>query len=161
MPPPSPRSRTAAVVLAGFFAFLTIYAPQPLLPLLAREFRTSAAAISLVMTATTTGVMLAAPFVGLVTDRFGRKRVIVSASFLMALPATLAATSTGLDTLLFWRFWQGIFTPGIAAVTIAYVNEEWETGAGSAMSAYVTGTVLGGFSGRMIAALAASHASWR
>ena len=39
MPQPSPRSRTAAVVLAGFCAFLTIYAPQPLLPLLAREFR--------------------------------------------------------------------------------------------------------------------------
>ena len=49
MPQPSPRSRTAAVVLAGFCAFLTIYAPQPLLPLLAREFRTSAAAISLQM----------------------------------------------------------------------------------------------------------------
>lgn len=29
------------------------------------------------------------------------------------------------------------------------------------MSAYVTGTVLGGFSGRMIAALIAEHASWR
>jgi MFS transporter, YNFM family, putative membrane transport protein len=46
-------------------------------------------------------------------------------------------------------------------VTIAYINEEWETGAGAAMSAYVTGTVLGGFSGRMIAALVASHGSWR
>jgi len=161
MPPPSPRARIAAVILAGFCAFLTIYAPQPLLPLLAREFGTSAAAISLVMTATTTGVMMAAPFIGLVADRFGRKRVIVPASFLMALPATLAATSTGLHTLLFWRFWQGILTPGIAAVTIAYINEEWETGAGAAMSAYVTGTVLGGFSGRMIAALVTSHASWR
>ena len=51
--------------------------------------------------------------------------------------------------------------PGVAAVTIAYINEEWESGAGAAMSAYVTGTVLGGFSGRMIAAVIASHASWR
>ncbi len=160
---PSTRSRTAAVVLAGFCAFLTIYAPQPLLPMLAREFGASAAAISLVMTATTVGVMLAAPFIGMAADRFGRKRVIVPATFLLAIPATLAATSTGLPSLLLWRFWQGIFTPGIAAVTIAYINEEWEGGAGAAMSAYVTGTVLGGFSGRMIAALIASHASssWR
>lgn len=155
------RRRTAAVVLAGFCAFLTIYAPQPLLPMLAREFGASAAAISLVMTATTVGVMLAAPFIGLVADRFGRKRVIVPAAFLVALPATLAATSAGLHSLLFWRFWQGVFTPGIAAVTIAYINEEWETGAGAAMSAYVTGTVLGGFSGRMIAAVITEHASWR
>jgi predicted MFS family arabinose efflux permease len=157
----STRSRTAAVVLAGFCAFLTIYAPQPLLPMLAQEFRTSAVAVSLVMTAATVGVMLAAPFIGFVADRFGRKRVIVPAAFLLALPATLAATSTGLHSLLFWRFWQGVFTPGIAAVTIAYINEEWETGAGAAMSAYVTGTVLGGFSGRMIAAVIASHVSWR
>ena len=31
----SSRRRTAAVVFAGFCAFLTLYAPQPLLPLLA------------------------------------------------------------------------------------------------------------------------------
>jgi MFS family permease len=88
------------VVLAGFCAFLTIYAPQPLLPMLAWEFQTSAAAISLVMTAGTMGVMLSAPFVGMVADRFGRKRVIVPAAFLLALPAILAATSAGLRSLL-------------------------------------------------------------
>ena len=44
---------------------------------------------------------------------------------------------------------------------IAYINEEWEAGAGAATAAYVTGTVLGGFSGRALAALVASHASWR
>jgi predicted MFS family arabinose efflux permease len=148
-------------VLAGFCAFLTIYAPQPLLPSLAREFHVSAAAIALVMTATTAGVALAAPFIGMLSDRIGRKRVIVPAALLLAIPATAASTAAGIHSLLFWRFWQGIFTPGVAAVTIAYINEEWESGAGAAMSAYVTGTVLGGFSGRMIAALIASHASWR
>jgi MFS transporter, YNFM family, putative membrane transport protein len=158
---PSWRSRTAAIVLAGFCAFLTIYAPQPLLPSLAREFHVSAAAIALVMTATTAGVGLAAPFIGVLSDRIGRKRIIVPAALLLAIPATLASTATGLYSLLFWRFCQGIFTPGIAAVTIAYINEEWESGVGAAMSAYVAGTVLGGFSGRMIAAVIAAHASWR
>lgn len=155
------RSRTAAVVLTGFCAFLTLYAPQPLLPSLAREFHVTAAAIALVMTAATAGVALAAPFIGLLSDRIGRKRVIVPAALLLAIPATLASTASGLHSLLFWRFCQGIFTPGIAAVTIAYINEEWEGGAGPAMSAYVAGTVLGGFSGRMIAALIAAHLSWR
>src|ERR1039457_5371900 len=110
---PHSTTRTAAVVFAGFCAFVTLFAPQPLLPLLAREFRVSAA----------------------------------------------AATSFG--QLLFWRFLQGIVTPGIFAVIIAYINEEWEEGAGAATAAYVTGTVLGGFSGRALAALVASHASWR
>ena len=83
------------------------------------------------------------------------------AAFLLAVPTLLTATSTSLGQLLFWRFWQGVFTPGIFAVTIAYINEEWEDGVGAAMSAYVAGTVLGGFSGRMVAGLAAAHLSWR
>src|ERR1035437_3113662 len=159
----TPRSttRTAAVVFAGFCAFVTLFAPQPLLPMLAREFRVSAAAISLVVTASTLAVAMAAPFAGVVADRFGRKRVIVPAAFLLAVPTLLAATATSYGQLLFWRFLQGAFTPGIFAVIIAYINEEWEAGAGAATAAYVTGTVLGGFSGRALAALVASHASWR
>src|SRR5262249_26313700 len=124
-------------------------------------FRTSAASASLVVTASTIAVAMAAPFAGMVADRLGRKRVIVPAAFLLAVPTVLAATSMTLAQLLFWRFWQGVFTPGIFAVTIAYISEEWEEGAGAAMSSYVSGTVLGGFAGRMVAAVIASHFSWR
>jgi predicted MFS family arabinose efflux permease len=117
--------------------------------------------ISLVVSASTLAVAMAAPLAGVVADRFGRKRVIVPAAFLLAAPTLLAATATSFGQLLFWRFLQGVFTPGIFAVIIAYINEEWEAGAGAATAAYVTGTVLGGFSGRALAALVASHASWR
>ncbi len=153
--------RTAAVVFAGFCAFLTLYAPQPMLPLLLASFHATATQVSRVITASTVAVAMAAPFAGVAADRFGRKRVIVPAAFLLALPTLLAATAGSLGQLLFWRFLQGVCTPGIFAVTIAYINEEWEEGAGSAMSAYVSGTVLGGFSGRMIAALVAAWSSWR
>ena len=159
--PSHSTTRTAAVVFAGFCAFVTLFAPQPLLPMLAREFRVSAAAISLVVSASTLAVAMAAPFAGMVADRFGRKRVIVPAAFLLAVPTLLAATATSYGQLLFWRFLQGVFTPGVFAVVIAYINEEWDAGAGAATAAYVTGTVLGGFSGRVLAALVASHASWR
>src|SRR5450755_593438 len=129
--------------------------------MLAREFRVSAAAISLLVTASTLAVAVAAPFAGVVADRFGRKRVIVPAAFLLAAPTLLAATATSFGQLLFWRFLQGVVTPGIFAVTIAYINEEWESGAGAATAAYVTGTVIGGFSGRFLSALVASQTSWR
>src|ERR1035438_1132262 len=155
------RTRTAAVVLAGFCAFLSLFAPQPLLPLLAKAFGASAEAIGFVVTVSTIAVAITAPLTGILADRFGRKSVIVAAAFLLAVPTILAGASGSLGQLLFWRFWQGVFTPGIFAVTIAYITEEWEQGAGAAMSAYVAGTVLGGFSGRMVAALAAAQFSWR
>jgi len=160
--PGAPKDRrTAAVVLAGFCAFLNLYAPQPLLPTLAREFHTSAAGISLLITASTVAVALAAPVAGILSDHFGRKRVLVPAALLLAIPSGLAALSASLDQLVFWRFWQGLFTPGISVVVTAYINEEWELGVGRAMSAYVSGTVLGGFSGRMLAGLIASRFLWR
>src|SRR5215472_13962783 len=153
--------RTLAVVFAGFCAFLTLFAPQPMLPMLARAFAVSPARISLVVTASTLAVAITAPFAGFVADRFGRKRVIVPAAFLLAVPTLLAATATSFPQLLFWRFLQGVFTPGIFAVIIAYINEEWDSGAGAATASYITGTVIGGFSGRALAALVASQASWR
>jgi MFS transporter, YNFM family, putative membrane transport protein len=153
--------RTAAVVLAGFCAFLTLYAPQPLLPMLAQAFHKSPAEVSLLVSISTLAVALAAPFAGSIADRWGRKRVIVPATLLLAVPTLAAATSGSFAQLLFWRFWQGILTPGIFAVTVAYINEEWREGAGAAVAAYVTGTVLGGFCGRTLAALVAAHLSWQ
>jgi len=149
------------VMLAGFCAFLNLYAPQPLLPLLARQFGSTAAGISLVITASTVAVAVAAPLAGLLADRLGRKRVIVPAALLLAVPAGLAGTAHSLPQLVFWRFLQGVFTPGIAVVVSAYINEEWEQGVGRAMGAYVSGTVLGGFSGRILAGVIASRLVWR
>lgn len=159
--PAGRRKRTAAVVLAGFCAFLDLYAPQPLLPLLARHFQITAAGAGLVVSAATFAVALAAPFVGLIADRYGRKQVIVPATLLLVVPTLMAAVSQSLEQLLFWRFLQGVLTPGIFAVTIAYINEEWKTKVGAAMAAYVTGTVLGGFTGRTLAALVATVTAWQ
>src|SRR5262249_6773119 len=102
------RVRTAAVISAGFCAFLTLFAPQPVLPVRATPLGATAASVSLVVTASTIGVALAAPFAGMIADRLGRKRVIVPSAFLLAVPTFAAATSHNLGQLIVWRFWQGI-----------------------------------------------------
>jgi len=153
--------RTFAVVLAGACAFLGLYATQPLLPLLEQIFHASKVAVSLTVTGSTLGVAFAAPSIGALADRLGRRRVIVTSGWLLALTTLLAATATNLTALIFWRVLQGLVTPGVFAVTVAYINDEWrEAGAGAAMAAYVTGTVLGGFTGRLVAGFAASAWNW-
>jgi MFS family permease len=150
------------VAFAGFGAFLGLYVPQPMLPTLENLFHVGKAAVSMTVTAATIGVAIAAPLVGSLTDRLGRKRVIVTSCGLMAVATLAAATATGLSTLVFWRFVQGLLTPGIFATTVAYVQEEWpQGGVGRAMALYVTGTVVGGFTGRMTAGLVVSHGDWR
>jgi len=150
------------IVLAGFTAFLDLYATQPLLPLLMRVFDSSHLAVSLTVTASTVGVALAAPVVGRVADLAGRKRVIVISAASLALATALAATSSGLGQFIAWRFVQGLFTPGIFAITIAYIHEEYPSWyAGRATAAYVSGTVTGGFCGRALVGLMASLVSWQ
>jgi predicted MFS family arabinose efflux permease len=151
-----------AVILAGFCAFLDLYATQPLLPLLSKLFHATEVAVSLTVTLATGGVAIAAPAVGAFADRLGRKRVILGSIVLLAASTVLTATSRNLHQLIFWRFLQGLFTPGIFAITIAYIHEEWPVEfSGRALTAYVAGTVIGGFSGRMLAGLVATHADWQ
>ena len=57
---------------------------------------------------------------------------------------------------------QGVFVPGVIVVIMAYINEEFpRRHVGKAMSAYVSGTVLGGFLGRYISGVVAHNFAWR
>jgi predicted MFS family arabinose efflux permease len=152
---------TVATMLAGMCTFLNVYCTQPLLPLLRETFHASELEVSLTVSATILATALAAPIIGMIAERRGRKKVIVPSLFMLTIPTVLAATSTSLRALIFWRFAQGLFVPGVIAVMLAYVNEEWAgRSVGRAMSSYVTGTVIGGFLGRFISGVIATHWRW-
>jgi predicted MFS family arabinose efflux permease len=147
-----------AVTLAGIGAFLNLYATQPLLPLFEQLFHASKAEVGRTVSAATLGVAISAPFCGALAERVGRRKIIVLSIFLLSIPTILAATASGLSQLVFWRFLQGIVMPGIFGVTIAYIAEEWPRHrAPQVMSIYVSGTVLGGFLGRIFTGVAATH----
>ncbi|MGA3127830.1 MAG: MFS transporter [Candidatus Korobacteraceae bacterium] len=147
-----------AVTLAGVAAFFNLYATQPLLPLFEQIFHASKSEVGRTVSAATLGVALSAPFCGSLAERIGRRKVIVFSIFLLAFPTIMAATASGLSQLDIWRFFQGIVTPGIFGVTIAYITEEWPRHrVAQVMSIYVSGTVLGGFLGRIFTGVAATH----
>jgi MFS family permease len=150
-----------AAMIAGACTFLNVYCTQPILPVLQRVFASTEARVSLTVGAVTLAVAIMAPITGLAAESLGRKKVIVPALFAMAIPTLLAATSTSLGQLIFWRFAQGIFVPGVVAVMMAYINEEFDGRAGSVMAAYVAGTVFGGFVGRFAAGCIAARWDWR
>lgn len=154
--------RTLAIALVGFCAFLNLYTPQPLLPLFTHMFDASKAMVSLAVSATTIGVAIAAPWVGALADRVGRKWVIIPALLLLTLPTFLAATANGLPQLIVWRFLQGPLMAIIFAVSMAYISEESAaTGVGKTMSVYVAGNVVGGFAGRFLAGCLVDSWGWR
>ncbi|TMJ25282.1 MAG: MFS transporter [Alphaproteobacteria bacterium] len=146
-----PKSRTVAVAAAGFCAFLNLYSPQALLPVLAREFGVGPAEISAIMTASALAIALSAPFTGAVADVLGRKRVIAVAMLAVTVPMAGAAFASDVPALIGWRFLQGLLLPPIFAVTVAYIGDEWPPAeVAAAAGIYVTGSSLGGFCGRFV-----------
>lgn len=110
--------RRLAVATAGFSTFLHLYAPQ-VLPELAREFGVGAAQISAMITASTLGIALTAPFTGAAADVLGRKCLITSAMFAVTVPLVMVTISTDVGTIIAWRFIQGLLLPPIFSVLLA------------------------------------------
>jgi predicted MFS family arabinose efflux permease len=149
-------------VLCGVCAFLELYCTQPLLPLLTHIFHASKTGAGMTVSAATLGVAFSAPIFGALTERLARKRVIVASLVGVSLPTLLAATSGSLGQLIFWRFLEGITLPGIFAVVVTYIGEEWPPDrVALVMSFYVSGTALGGFTGRLVSGILAEKFNWR
>jgi predicted MFS family arabinose efflux permease len=155
-------ARQLAVGLIGYCAFVNLYSPQSILPLLSREFGASAAEVSTIITVSTLAVAVTAPFTGAVADVLGRKRVIVAAMFVLVVPTLMVGLATSLSALIFWRAVQGLVLPPIFAVAVAYIGDEWPPHqATTAAGIYSSGSSLGGFSGRLVTGILADLISWR
>ena len=169
-PPSSPttpdaelsRGGVIAVAIAGFSTFLGLYATQPLLGHLEQVFHASKAEVGLTVSASTGAVAIFAPLFGLIADRVGRRRLIITSLALMSVLTALAATANSLGGLVAWRFAEGAAMPGAYVVCLAYLTEEaGPRSLGRALAAFVAGNVLGGFAGRVIGGAVTELVDWR
>lgn len=155
-------TRRLAVFLAGAAAFATLYAPQSLLPVLRPWLGGNPALAGLVVSAATIGVALAAPFMGRLSERIGRRRVIVGAAFASCIPTLGIAAAQNAVQMIAARFAEGLLLPGIFAVTVAYTADAWPAREARSVTAlYIAGTIFGGFGGRFTAGLVTEFAGWR
>lgn len=159
-PPPASR---AIVWVVGVFAFLNVYSIQAVLPLLMADFHATPVEAGHTVGATVFGVALLSPFIGMLSDAWGRKRLIVTSMSLLVLPTVAAGFSHSLTELVLWRFLQGLAIPGITVVAMAYIAEEFMPRGKVArmMSAYVSGSVCGGYAGRFLCGHISAVSDWR
>ncbi len=151
-----------AVFLVGFFAFLQVYSVQAILPVLMQDLQATEVQAGLTVGATVLGVAMMSPFMGMLSDAFGRKPFIVGSLFFLAAPTALMAGVQGIDQMMLCRLAQGLAVPGITVVLIAYIGEEYGGRIMTRlMSLYVSGTVLGGFMGRFLLGHLNEQIGWR
>lgn len=151
-----------AVGLVGVFAFMQVYSIQAILPELMRDLHATEVQAGLAVGATVLGVAVMSPFMGMLSDAFGRKWLIVASILFLTVPTVLISGVSDIREMMVYRFLQGLAVPGITVVLIAYVGEEYSGKILSMlMSFYVSGTVLGGFSGRFVLGYLNDWIGWR
>ncbi|HEY1358951.1 MAG TPA: MFS transporter [Thermoleophilaceae bacterium] len=145
---------------AGMFA--TMYATQPILPVLEREFSVAPSQTGLTISVVVIAVAVAGWVWGPVSDRIGRKSALVLASALLTLPTIAVALAPTFPLLLLCRTLQGLCMPGLLIVGVPYVAEVFTPGLGGrAMGLYVASLFAGGVVGRVGVGLLTAATSWR
>src|SRR5690242_1085205 len=159
------RPRVGALVslfLAPAFVFANMYSTQSILPVLSSAFQISAPTAGLSISVLVLAVAVGSLIYGPISDRIGRKPVMVCASLLVVVPTLLLGSSPNFATLVILRATQGLLMPGLTSVAISYVNEEFSgKGRGLAMGIYVSGLTLGGLFARSGSAALTGIFNWQ
>jgi YNFM family putative membrane transporter len=156
------RRETWALQAGTVVAYADMYLTQPILPVLSREFGVGPARAGMTVSAVVLAIAGASAFYGPLADVLGRRRVIATALGLLALATAACALAPSLPALVALRALQGLFVPGMTAVSVAYAGDRW----GAAELRVVVGgliaaSVVGGLLGRVGAGAITAHADWR
>nr|WP_025130306.1 MFS transporter [Pseudomonas sp. PH1b] len=154
--------RTVLALFSGGFAtFALLYCVQPMMPLLSRDFSINAAQSSLILSVATGMLAIGLLITGPISDRIGRKPVMVAALLAAALCTIASALMPSWHGVLLMRALVGLSLSGLAAVAMTYLSEEIHPQhIGLAMGLYIGGNAIGGMSGRLITGVLIDFVSW-
>ena len=154
--------RTVLALFSGGFAtFALLYCVQPMMPALSHEFSINAAQSSLILSVATAMLACGLLITGPISDRLGRKPVMVAALFCAALATIASGLMPSWEGILLMRALVGLSLSGLAAVAMTYLSEEIHPQhIGLAMGLYIGGNAIGGMSGRLITGVLIDFVSW-
>ncbi|EPJ77363.1 general substrate transporter [Pseudomonas sp. CFII64] len=154
--------RTVLALFSGGFAtFALLYCVQPMMPVLSREFSINAAQSSLILSVSTAMLALGLLITGPISDRLGRKPVMVLSLFSAAIFTLAGGMVPSWEGVLITRALVGLSLSGLAAVAMTYLSEEIHPNhIGLAMGLYIGGNAIGGMSGRVITGVLIDYVSW-
>ena len=154
--------RTVLALFSGGFAtFALLYCVQPMMPVLSREFSINAAQSSLILSVSTAMLAIGLLITGPISDRLGRKSVMVFSLFSAALFTVASAFMPSWEGVLVTRAFVGLSLSGLAAVAMTYLSEEIHPQhIGLAMGLYIGGNAIGGMSGRLITGVLSDYVTW-
>lgn len=151
-----------ASLCSGLASYNALYATQAVLPALSEDFGVSPSLAALTVSATTGGLALLVIPLSIVSERFGRRRVIQASVLAATLFSLALVTLPSIQSIIAVRLLQGIAVAGVPAVTMAFLSEEIDRRyLPRIMGFYIAGNSLGGLIGRLIPGIALEFTDWR
>lgn len=143
-------------------AFSTVYITQPVLPVLTGEFKVSEFQASLSVSAVILGMALANLPWGRLADRVPVRPIILVGGLVITLCGLFCAATASLWLLILARFVQGLFIPTLSTCVVVYLGRSLPLERlNVVMGSYVSATVAGGLSGRLLGGWLHPPLHWR
>ncbi|MFC1871660.1 MFS transporter [Chloroflexota bacterium] len=107
----------------SLIAVMGVSSITPVFPTIIREFNITGGQVGLLITSFALPSAILAPFLGVMADRLGRKRILVPSLFLFAVAGTACAFIRDFNTLLIFRAFQGVGAAALGTINITILSD--------------------------------------
>ncbi len=104
-------------------AVMGVTSITPAFPKMVQELKISSQGIGMLITVFTFPGVLLSPVLGLLADRFGRKRILVPALMLFGVAGGACTFARDFHSLLIWRFLQGTGAASLGALNLTIIGD--------------------------------------
>jgi ACDE family multidrug resistance protein len=98
----------------------------PAFPTIVRELGVSSGQVGLLIAVFTLPGIVMTPVLGILSDRYGRKKILVPALLLFGLAGGACAFARSFDILLALRFFQGMGAAALGTLNVTVIGDIYE-----------------------------------
>uniref|UniRef100_A0A0C1NKN1 MFS transporter n=1 Tax=Tolypothrix bouteillei VB521301 TaxID=1479485 RepID=A0A0C1NKN1_9CYAN len=111
------------ICAVSLIAVIGVSSITPAFPKLAQALNVDPKNLGLLVTVFTFPTVILGPFIGVLADRMGRKKIIVPSLFIFGLAGTACALARDFNLLLLLRFLQGIGAASLLSLSITLIGD--------------------------------------
>ncbi|WP_333597121.1 MFS transporter [Chryseobacterium flavum] len=147
---------------ATFIIFFQLYMVAPLLPSLSVFFNVSEQTIGLIVPAYLIPYGISTLFYGLLADKIGTKKVVLSSLFVFVVLTALTSFSQSVPQLITWRLLTGIGASGVVPMALAWTGRPYSYEERGRPLGWIFGAMAGGGAfGASAGVILESYIGWR